>query len=159
VLGLDQSPVGIEHAVRHAEASGLGDRVRFRVCDVSDVDDLGKTVDEVVDDSTGPVVFYLRFFLHAIREDVQERLMRAIRTHARPGDLFAAEFRTDKDEATTKVHGKHYRRFQSAEVFRDSLVGEHGFEVLYEHEGTGLSPYGEEDPVLFRVIAKRLGGA
>jgi hypothetical protein len=34
------------------------------------------------------------------------------------------------------------------------LRAEYGFEVLHEEEGTGLSPYGTEDPVLYRVIAR-----
>ncbi|WP_343993143.1 hypothetical protein, partial [Nocardioides dubius] len=86
------------------------------------------------------------------------RLMAAIATHARAGDLFAAEFRTDKDESVQKVHGNHYRRFQNAVEFRDSLTAKFGFgEVLFEVEDTGLSPYGDEDPVLYRVIARNLG--
>ncbi len=34
------------------------------------------------------------------------------------------------------------------------LRQEYGFEVLHEEEGTGLSPDGTEDPVLYRVIAR-----
>ncbi|MFS3127227.1 class I SAM-dependent methyltransferase [Nocardioides sp. Bht2] len=154
VLGLDQSPVGIENARQGAVEAGLGETVRFEVCDVADVDELGRVLDEGVEDRQGPILFYLRFFLHAINEEIQERLMAAIATHARPGDVFAAEFRTDKDESATKVHGNHYRRFQNAVEFRESLT-KFGFgEVLFEVEDTGLSPYGEEDPVLYRVIAR-----
>ena len=76
-----------------------------------------------MDHSSGPTLFYLRFFLHAIHEDVQEALLNAIDTHARPDDLFAAEFRTDKDEHTSKVHTKHYRRFQQAATFHLRPVG------------------------------------
>ncbi|MCW2792894.1 MAG: hypothetical protein JWO76_1992, partial [Nocardioides sp.] len=154
VLGLDQSPVGIEHAAAHAEQLGVSDRVRFEVCDVADVDDLGRALD-LAEGATGePVMFYMRFFLHAISAEVQERLMAAIDTHARPGDLFAAEFRTDKDEATSHVHTRHYRRFQSATEFSAGLTAL-GFEILHEEEGTGLSPYRGEDPVLYRVVARR----
>ncbi|CAM3325043.1 hypothetical protein NODU109028_11720 [Nocardioides dubius] len=135
--------------------AGVGESVRFEVCDVADVDELGRVLDEGVEDRQGPVLFYLRFFLHAINEEIQERLMAAIATHARAGDLFAAEFRTDKDESVQKVHGNHYRRFQNAVEFRDSLTAKFGFgEVLFEVEDTGLSPYGDEDPVLYRVIAR-----
>jgi ubiquinone/menaquinone biosynthesis C-methylase UbiE len=155
VLGLDQSPVGIRRAVEHAERNGVGDRVRFRECDVADVEQLGRLIDEAVEPAAGPVMFYLRFFLHAVPEDVQEQLLTAIRAHSRPGDLFAAEFRTDQDALRVKVHGKHYRRFQNAAEFRQSLTERFGFEVLHEREGTGLSPYGDEDPVLFRVVARR----
>ncbi len=100
------------------------------------------------------MLFYLRFFLHAIPEEVQADLLKAIDAHARPGDLFAAEFRTDKDEATTKVHSKHYRRFQNAAEFGAARRG-YGFTVVHEEEGTGLSPYKGEDPVLYRVVARR----
>ena len=155
VLGVDQSPVGVRRAFEHAERNGVADRVDFRECDVADVAALGGLIDGVVDAHEGPVMFYLRFFLHAVPEDVQERLLDAIRKHARPGDLFAAEFRTDQDATRTKVHGKHYRRFQNAEEFRRSLTDRLEFEVLHEKEGTGLSPYGDEDPVLYRVVARR----
>ena len=99
-------------------------------------------------------MFYMRFFLHAISEDVQERLLAAIDAHARPGDYFAAEFRTDKDETTSHVHTKHYRRFQNAAEFSARLAGLR-FDILHEEEGTGLSPYKGEDPVLYRVVARR----
>ena len=155
VLGIDQSPVGICRAVEHAAHQGVADRVTFRECDVADLVQLGRLVDEVVDANRGPVMFYLRFFLHAVPEDVQERLLTTIRTHSRPGDLFAAEFRTDQDAKRAKAHGKHYRRFQNAAEFRRSLTERFGFEVLHEVEGTGLSPYGDEDPVLYRVVARR----
>ena len=157
VLGIDQSPTGVGHAREHAERNGVTDRVRFRECDVSDADELGRVVDEVTQEAGGPVVFYLRFFLHAIPEPVQEQLLTTIRDRSRPGDLFAAEFRTDQDATRAKAHGKHYRRFQNAAEFRTSLVERFGFEVLDEQEGTGLSPYRDEDPVLYRVIARRRG--
>ncbi len=157
VLGIDQSPIGVRRAAEHAEQSGLSDRVRFAECDVADVDEVGRLVDELVAGCDGPVLFYLRFFLHAVPEDVQERLLDAIRSHSRAGDLFAAEFRTDKDATRAKAHGKHYRRFQNAAEFKSSLTAL-GFEVLYDVEDTGLSPYGDEDPVLYRIIARRLAG-
>ena len=100
-------------------------------------------------------MFYLRFFLHSIPADVQATLMGSIRDHAREGDMFAAEFRTDKDEKNTKVHGKHYRRFQNAAEFSARLVADYGFTPFHEEENTGLSPYKGEDPVLCRVLARR----
>jgi SAM-dependent methyltransferase len=155
VLGLDQSPVGIAHATEHANRRGLGDHVSFLACDVADTDDLGRAIDRFEAQSPGPVTFYMRFFLHAIPESVQAGLMKAIDTHARPGDYLVAEFRTDKDEANAKVHTKHYRRFQNAEAFRESLEASYGFDVIHFEEGTGLSPYQGEDPVLCRVVARR----
>ncbi|RYP88027.1 class I SAM-dependent methyltransferase [Nocardioides guangzhouensis] len=154
VLGVDQSPVGIEHASSQAAERGIDDRVRFRTCDVTDIDDLGRALDEFTATGSEPVAFYMRFFLHAIPEVAQAGLMAAIDAHARPGDWLVAEFRTDKDENQAKVHSRHYRRFQNAETFRLSLV-DLGFEVLHFEESRGLSPYKGEDPVLCRVVARR----
>jgi hypothetical protein len=155
VLGLDQSVVGIEHAATHAERLGVADRVRFEVCDAADTEEVGRALDGLIEATPGPVLFYLRFFLHAIPEEVQAGLMRAIADRARPGDLFAAEFRTDKDKGGTKVHTQHYRRYQSAAVFGEALTMQYGFAIKHEEENSGLSPYGEEDPILYRVVAER----
>jgi O-methyltransferase involved in polyketide biosynthesis len=155
VLGLDQSPVGIEHASRQTADAGLDDRVTFAVCDVDDQDRFAALVADRLGAVDEPVLFYLRFFLHSIPEDVQDRLLTSIVKHSSPGDMFAAEFRTDKDEESAKVHGKHWRRFQNAAEFSRTLREVHGFTILHEEEATGLSPYGEEDPVLYRVVARR----
>ncbi len=156
VVGLDQSPVGIEHATNRAASLDLSGTVSFRTCDVADHDALTAVIEEVVGSSgDAPVLFYLRFFLHSITEEVQSRLMATIGASARPGDHLAAEFRTEKDEAATKVHGKHYRRFQSGQAFGEHLRDELSFTLLHEEEGTGLSPYQGEDPVLYRVVARR----
>ena len=155
VLGLDQSTVGVEHARSQAAAAGLEGKVSFEVCDVSDAERLVRLISDRQADVDGPVLFYLRFFLHSIPEDVQETLMGAIRDHARPGDFLCAEFRTERDADKTKVHGKHYRRFQNGDLFGKRLATDFGFTVLHEEEGTGLSPYKGEDPVLYRVVARR----
>jgi hypothetical protein len=96
----------------------------------------------------------MRFFLHSIPEDTQQALMASLAEDAQPGDVFAAEFRTDKDIDHTRVFGDtHYRRYQNAEEFSKQLQDEHGWEVVFETESRGLSPYKDEDPTLYRVIA------
>ncbi len=155
VIGLDQSAVGIEHANGHAERMSVAATARFRVCDVADTVALGSAIDEVIAETSGPIMFYLRFFLHAIPADLQDGLMQTIAAKARTGDRFAAEFRTDKDKDNLKVHTKHYRRYQNAQEFVDALADTYGFTVRHQEERAGLSPYGEEDPILFRVIAER----
>jgi hypothetical protein len=156
VTGLDRSHVAVAYAERHARELGLGDRVRFRSVDVSDTERLSDLVREVVDSSPdAPVLYYLRFFLHSIPEEVQDALLGVIESLARPGDMFAAEFRTDQDQARKHVHRKHYRRYQNGAAFGAALREQRGFDVLYEQESTGLSPYREEDPMLYRVIARR----
>jgi SAM-dependent methyltransferase len=155
VLGLDRSAIGVQHALDKAQELGIADRVRFEVCDVAVADDASAVLASATADPAVPVVFYLRFFLHSVPEDVQETLMQTIADLARPGDMLAAEFRTDKDEARSKTFRGHYRRFQSGPGFGHALHERYGFDVLDEQEGTGLSVYKDEDPELYRVIARR----
>ena len=156
-LGLDRSQVGVKHAAKHASELQLADKVSFRAIDVSDVGALRTILQDVVAGSPqAPVLFYMRFFLHSITEDVQQGLLQVISDVSRPGDVLAAEFRTDKDEKLAKVHGGHFRRYQNAAEFHTSLVDQYYFqELLLEDQGTGLSPYRDEDPELYRVIARR----
>jgi ubiquinone/menaquinone biosynthesis C-methylase UbiE len=155
VLGLDRSHIGVRHATKKAETMGFPDLVRFQACDVGDEAALRAVLtEELANAPEGPVLFYARFFLHSITEDIQETLMGVVRDCARPGDMFAAEFRTDKDEKNMKVHTKHYRRFQNGPAFGVRLHEDYGFDVIFEQEGTGLSPYKGEDPELYRVLAR-----
>ncbi len=153
VTGLDRSHVGVRQATRKAEQLGYGGRLSFDACDVGDAEPLRRIL-QGSRSGDAPMVFYARFFLHSIPEDVQRTLMNVVADCARPGDWFAAEFRTDRDEAIVKVHGNHYRRFQNGVAFGRALRESFGFTPVLEQEGNGFSPYKGEDPQLYRVIAR-----
>lgn len=155
IVGLDRSEFGIKNATEAAARAGVADRTRFLRCDVSEAAQLRAALGDAVGSAGGPVLFYLRFFLHSIPESAQETLMSTLSDTARPGDCFAAEFRTDKDADAKKVHGAHYRRFQNGPAFGALLRDQYRFQVLTEQEGSGLSPYRGEDPDLYRVFARR----
>lgn len=158
VLGIDASAEGVAHATARAKELAVDQRVSFVACDVSDRSSLRQHLEELRGRARGPIGFYLRFFLHAIPEHVQEDLLTTIDAVARPGDVLLAEFRTIEDKQVPKTHGKHYRRFLDAARLRDELRERFRFDVDYFVEGRGLSPYGDEDPVLCRVVARRGDG-
>jgi hypothetical protein len=54
---------------------------------------------------------------------------------------------------TERIHG-HYRRFIVLDEFRDRLT-KRGFVIENEVESNGLAVYGEEDPVVIRVTARK----
>jgi SAM-dependent methyltransferase len=154
VTGLDRSHVAVRHAARKAIELGIDDRLTFAACDVSEAEAL-RDVLTAARRGEEPMTFYARFFLHSIPEDVQRTLLSVVAACARPGDFFAAEFRTDRDEVLRKTYGNHYRRFQNGPAFGRALRDRYGFVPLVEQEGNGFSPYQGEDPQLYRVIARR----
>jgi SAM-dependent methyltransferase len=159
VLGLDRCEVGIRQA--EAKAPGLvrTGALEFVTCDVGDADAFRSVLSEAIAKARDePIMFYLRFFLHAVPADIQDVAMAVLSECARDGDYFAAEFRTDKDELKPKAHGKHYRRFQNGPAFGARLQDEYRFKILVEREGIGMSPYRSEDPELYRVVARREPG-
>ena len=156
VLGVDASAEGVERARAHAKERDLEESVRFSVCDVRDRSAVRRHVDELRRDAEAPITIYMRFFLHAIPQEVQDGLLRTLDECLLPGDAVAVEFRTTADRATKKVHGKHFRRYLDAEAVRIELEETHGFTVSHFVESRGLSPFGDEDPVLCRIVAHRV---
>lgn len=156
VTGLDRSHIGVRHADKKAHDMGMYPRVQFQACDVGEADPLRAVLTGAIERAgDSAITFYARFFLHSIPEDVQETLMTTVASVARPGDRFAAEFRTTADADLAKVHTKHYRRFQDGWAFGNALREKYGFDVEFEVEDTGFSPYKDEDPVLYRVVATK----
>ena len=155
VLGVDASAEGVQQARMRAQERGVGRNLRFSVCDVRDHSAVRQHVEDLRGDVTRPITVYMRFFLHAIPQEVQDGLLRTLDECLLPGDALAVEFRTTADRTTTKVHGKHFRRFLDAEAMRAELERSHGFTVSYFVESRGLSPFGDEDPVLCRIVAHR----
>jgi hypothetical protein len=158
--GVDKSEEGIRAATANSQTDDIPGKLTFSLCDISDRDALSKVISAARESNTDDgLTYYMRFFLHSIPEDTQHTLLATITEHAVPQDLLAAEFRTDKDIENPKLFGdSHYRRFQSASVFSRTLREQYGWVIDYEIEAQGLSPYKEEDPVLYRVIASQPTG-
>lgn len=150
-FGVDASSSAIEG--NRATANKLGcSNNGFDVCDVMRKEDLEKYSDF---DS-----LYARFFLHAIPKEGQKtffhflsnssikKVFLELRTLNDP--LFQKGEQLSNDEAFTD----HYRRFLSLEHVLEeiSLLP---YEVIYQIEPTDLSPHGDDNPSLGRIIMVR----
>lgn len=101
-----------------------------------------------------PVLFYLRF-LHGLTPEQDAALLDMIAEAGRPGDLFAAEFRSLADSSQPKVHKSFNRQFREGDAYTHALTDRYGFAVVAGDQSSGRSPYGTEDPILFRVLARK----
>lgn len=53
------------------------------------------------------------------------------------------------------IFDSHFRRFIDKEELIFALT-QLGFEILYEAESRGFAPYKDQDPVLIRIVAKKM---
>lgn len=81
VVGVDRSQAAIRHAQAKAEESGLAGSLTFLALDMSH-DAAVHTALQIARELAGeaPLLFYLRFFLHSVPEDVQHCRLTASRT-------------------------------------------------------------------------------
>jgi SAM-dependent methyltransferase len=101
-----------------------------------------------------PVVVYARFFLHAIEQDVEEDLMRALSSTAATIAKVAVEFRTHRDRGQAKSTPDHFRRFMDSADFLHRATGI-GFRPTYWVEGFGYAKYAADDAHVARVLLER----
>jgi tellurite methyltransferase len=90
---------------------------------------------------------YTRFFWHAIERSVQLEILQWTKKR------ILIEARTKKDKPLN-VCGKHSRVLVDVPQLKRDLE-KHGFKIIFEHEGTGMSYYQGEDPHLIRIVADK----
>jgi hypothetical protein len=147
VYACDRAEEGIKRATMKAREEELS--TTFAIVDADKEDQLSAFLASAP--RGNQLVVYMRFFLHSIPEKTQESILDAVaRVPTRLN--VALEFRTDQDASQPKVYGEHYRRFIKPSEVTNALTAR-GFEITYEKQGTGLSPFGEEDPHLARILA------
>ena len=102
--------------------------------------DVGKYIKE----NKSPKYVYTRFFWHAIERKLQLEILKWV------SDYILIEARTTED--TPVLYTNHDRNFVNvAQLVKDLKDNE--FEIVYLHEGRGLSRYKNEDPHLVRCVA------
>lgn len=104
-------------------------------------------------------IIYMRFFLHSITESKQNELFRHLRKNIKAGTLVYVEVRSIQD--TLKNQGTllsekenftdHYRRYFSENDLKKCFEG---FCIQICEEVKNASPYGSDNPILWRLKAK-----
>lgn len=92
-------------------------------------------------------IIYSRFFLHAIPYTETEEIIKRTRKY------FVAEARAEGD--TPVVYPSHERHYIDGEWLLQTLI-KNSFEILHYEKSRGLAPYKNEDPLVIRVIAKKI---
>lgn len=106
---------------------------------------------------------YSRFTFHAITKAQEQDALRNARDTLKTGGLLFIEARSIKDDLygmgecvgkNSYVYNDHFRRFIEKEELGAALR-ETGFKIISEQEGRDFAPYGNENPVLIRMIAQK----
>lgn len=99
------------------------------------------------------VAVYARFFLHAIDEGEEHKVLSLLAELLPNGSQLFFEYRTVEDASQEKIFGNtHYRRYLNHESVL-SNIKKVGFSVVYEVEGNGFAKYKNEDARVGRCIA------
>lgn len=157
VHGFDLASSAIESCQARATDLGL-DGATFQqldICKPGLLREMLRATSES-DDLKAPPVVYARFFFHAITEDEQALIIRALADGLPARSLCFFEFRTDKDEGTYKRIAGHYRRFVELDRFVARALRKGAFECIYRIEGQGMAKYLDEDPFVARVYLRRV---
>ena len=117
----------------------------FNKLDSDGIDEVyGQSVEEHIKKEKSPQNVYTRFFWHAIERNLQLKILKWTKKY-----IFI-EARTTEDKPI--LFKDHSRNFVNvAQLVKDLKDNE--FEIVYLHEGRGLSRYKNEDPHLVRCVA------
>ena len=99
---------------------------------------------------------YSRFSIHSITEEEENEVMAWIKKSINPGGMFFIEARSDKNK-NEKFYIKeaHYRRFINLNEIKNKIQ-KIGFQIDYCKEDIGLAKFKTEDPLIIRIIARKL---
>lgn len=96
-------------------------------------------------------IFYARFFLHAVDEIIENRMLSLFNIFKNNNNVLALEFRTTKDKNLKKQYGDHYRRFIDTKKLISKLKT-FKMNVNYHIEGQGYAKYKSDDAYVARMI-------
>lgn len=155
VLGVDYSEVGLRRAGRRVRRGPRDSRAAFVPLDLADAKAGAAAIHTFRGESGGgAVLFYARFLLHAITPETRRALFDALAASGHDGDVFTAEFRVTEDEELPKENKRPVRHYVDADQV-DAELRRSGFVVTSREAGTDRAPYGEENPFVARITARR----
>lgn len=149
VVGVDASAAAVDACIELA--GRLGSPARFVRAGIEE-----DGLPERLGSSALPTLVYARFFLHAITEDEEGRLLDLAAELTGPGGVLAVEYRTVRDADLAKVTDAHFRRYAvPAEV--EGRASQRGFAATYTVEGFGYAKYRHDDAYVARTLFRKRG--
>ena len=95
-------------------------------------------------DSNDYDVSYCRFGLHSVSEQIENMILDFSK------EIYF-EFRSDLDNSFVP---DHFRRTINGNNFIKKIINKN-YKILFFQESNNLAPYGDQDPVIIRIIAKK----
>jgi SAM-dependent methyltransferase len=154
VIALDACEVAIADNVQYQQSLSLKTQGEFLTFDFAKLDTL-----KIQNINT----LYSRFVLHAIPESLEDKILDFASEKLLSGAKMLHEFRTIRDPlmqqgevlSETERLTTHYRRFLNPDVFREKLTAR-GWNELFFVESDELAVFGEENPVVARIVAEKI---
>lgn len=147
-IGID----GSLEAINNCKQNFNHDLLDFFCYDIEE-QSLYEKIKEIITSQNKKLVFYSRFFLHAINDNQQNILLNNLKNIMPKDSLCFFEFRTNRDEFQEKITLNHYRRYLSPMDFTVEVT-RIGFDILYFVEGFGYAKYRKDDAHIARFILK-----
>lgn len=108
-------------------------------------------------------ICYSRFTIHAISLSDEIKLLENAYNSLEEKGLICIEVRSIKDSLFGKgkkigrdeyIYNNHYRRFIRMNEILERLI-KIGFHIRYAEENTDFAPFGEENPMIIRIVAEK----
>ena len=159
VIAVDGCEVAIADNQSHYAAQRLNSSGSFHALNFAQLDQLPDLAGSALAQVN---TLYTRFVLHAIPEPLEDALLAFAAHILPPGGRMLHEFRTNHDPLMQKGQvisanerlTDHYRRFLNADALREKLANA-GWRELFFVESQGLATFGNDDPVVARVVVER----
>ena len=104
----------------------------------------------VVQGAHCPDLIYARFFIHTIEDELFHKILKWGQ------DWVAIEVRSANDDRKRDwVYSDHHRELRTNKQLIMALA-QHGYDLKYFIEARGLAKYKGEDPLVVRIIAKKV---
>tara|TARA_R100000005_G_C4992345_1_gene199570 strand:- start:1907 stop:2476 length:570 start_codon:yes stop_codon:yes gene_type:complete len=87
---------------------------------------------------------YCRFGIHSISEELEDKILDFSK------EIYF-EFRSDLDNS---FKPDHYRRTINGNYFINKVIKK-GYKILFFQESIDLAPFGDQNPIIIRIIAKK----
>ncbi len=160
VVAIDGCEVAVQDNLEHLAEIRPDGAGRFFALNFSEIDRLRDLCPDLLKAIN---TIYSRFVLHAIPEQLEDVLLNFCANILPKGGKMFHEFRTIHDPLMLKGQAlsanerltDHYRRFIDADLLRNKLAS-YGFREVYFVEAQGLAKFGNDDPVVARIVHEKI---